>query len=187
MTAKPIPKEPVDHKALRKDRQKCLRALRRYLVKRLLPLAACLVATCAQGASVTLAWNANPETNIVGYKIYWGTSSRAYSNVVNVTTGAFTWTNVEIQFTVTNLASSSRFFFSATAYNTLGLESDLSAEVNAVTAPQVVVWMVTNSLQWSTNAAGPWTNVSSTVSVVSNGWVGFFRARVDMGTASIQP
>src|SRR4030095_3670915 len=31
--------------------------------------------------TVTLAWDANSETNLTGYKLYYGTSSRGYTNV----------------------------------------------------------------------------------------------------------
>lgn len=75
------------------------------------------------GASVTLAWDPNPETNIAGYRIYWRIDGGTYSTnlflaVTNGTTG-----------TVSNLFLGITYKFVATAYNTSGLESDYSNEV----------------------------------------------------------
>lgn len=72
--------------------------------------------------NVTLAWNANTETNLAGYKLYWGTASGSYtrSNVLNTVTSG----------TITNLSSSVTYFFAVTAYNTAGLESGFSTQVS---------------------------------------------------------
>lgn len=72
--------------------------------------------------SVTLAWDQNPETDIGGYIVYYGVSSRNYTNAVNV--GNVT-TN-----TVASLVDGVTYFFAVTAYNTNGLESDFSDEVS---------------------------------------------------------
>ena len=73
--------------------------------------------------TVTLAWNANSETNIGGYKLYYGTATRAYTNVVNV--GNVT------TFSIPDLVEGVTYFFAVTAYNTLGAESDFSTEAVA--------------------------------------------------------
>ena len=70
---------------------------------------------------MTLAWDANSETNLAGYRLYYGTSSRAYTNVSNLG-------NV-LSASVT-LLEGSTYYFAVTAVNTLGLESDYSAEVS---------------------------------------------------------
>lgn len=173
MTAKPIPPEPVDYKTFRKKRDYCLRALRKYLAKRLLPLAACLVATFAQGASVTLAWNANPETNLVTYQIYYGTASRAYSNVISV--------GLVTQFTVTNLATSTRYYFAVTAMNSFNGQSDFSAEVNTVTPVSVPTGLrvITNSLQGAASPQGPWTNLASYTFEVPSNSITFYRGKLE--------
>lgn len=83
----------------------------------------------AQAASVGLAWDPNTETDLAGYKVYSGTASRNYTNVV--TLGLVT------TYVVTNVAYDITTFFAVTAYNTSGLESEFSNEVNAlVPAPQ---------------------------------------------------
>lgn len=75
------------------------------------------------GQSVTLAWNANSETNLAGYRLYWGPSTRNYTNR-NVVLAPTT------QNVVSNLAAGSTTFFAVTAYTDDGLESDYSDEVS---------------------------------------------------------
>ncbi|MFN8008609.1 MAG: dockerin type I domain-containing protein [Terriglobia bacterium] len=68
--------------------------------------------------NVTLSWNPNTESNLAGYKIYFGTSSANLSssiNVGNVTT-----------YTVTGLTFGTTYYFAATAYNASGSESGFS-------------------------------------------------------------
>lgn len=69
-------------------------------------------------ADVALAWNANTESNLSGYKIYYGTSSGNLNNSVNV--GKVT------TYTVTGLPLGVTYYFAATAYNTAGNESGYS-------------------------------------------------------------
>jgi hypothetical protein len=180
MTAKPIPKEPVDHKTPRKDRQKCLRALRRYLTKRLLPLAACLVVTCAQGASVTLAWYPNPETNIVAYIVHYGTAPGAYSTFQTVSPN-LSLGGTNVLYTVTNLPSGGRFYFAVTALNALGVESTLSAEVSATTPVSIPAGfrVITNSLQGAASPQGPWTNLASYTFEVPSNSITFYRGKLE--------
>ena len=81
--------------------------------------------------SVTLAWDANSEPNIVGYVLRYGTTQGKPSQSVNVdkTTTA----------TVSNLASGKTYFFTVTARNSLGLESQPSNEVSyTTTTPSMV-------------------------------------------------
>jgi hypothetical protein len=78
--------------------------------------------TTNSGTTVSLSWNPSTSTNVVGYKIYMGTTSGVYSSsssVGNVTT-----------FTVTNLAFGTTYYFAVTDYDTNGLESDFSNEVS---------------------------------------------------------
>lgn len=77
-----------------------------------------------QSSSVTLAWNANIETNVTGYRVYWGYASRAYFGTNNTVLVPNT-SNV-----VSGLLWGSNYFFAATAYDDdNGLESDYSNEV----------------------------------------------------------
>ena len=90
-------------------------------------------ASAVSAGTVTLAWDA-PNTNkdgsrltdLVGYRVYYGTSSHHYFqnfgegiNIGNVTT-----------YTVTNLTDGTTYYFSTTAYSASGHESDYSNEVS---------------------------------------------------------
>ncbi len=72
-------------------------------------------------AQVTLIWDPNSESDLAGYKLYYGYSSRDYPNVIDVG-------NEEICI-VDNLKPGETYYFAATAYNITGLESDYSNEV----------------------------------------------------------
>lgn len=86
-----------------------------------LVIAPCLLAALPARAArgVTLAWN-SAATNLVGYRIYYGTASRTYSNTVPV--GLVT--NVSIS----GLVEGTTYFFAATAIDNQGLESRFSSE-----------------------------------------------------------
>lgn len=79
-------------------------------------------------AQATFSWLPNNETNLAGYKVYYGTSSRNYTNVIDVALPALI--NGRIQATVDNLIEGETYYFAATAYDSQGLESDYSDEIN---------------------------------------------------------
>lgn len=79
------------------------------------------IAGRVHAGEVTLAWDANTEQSLAGYKLYFGKTSRNYIgsvNVGNVTT-----------YTLTNLADGEMYYFAAKAYDCFGNESDYSAEL----------------------------------------------------------
>lgn len=76
----------------------------------------------ARAAQITLAWNANSEPTVTGYKVYYGRASRAYSAVIDVGN----WTSC----IVSGLQDGITYFFTATAYNAEGDESSYAAEVS---------------------------------------------------------
>jgi hypothetical protein len=76
----------------------------------------------ALAGDVTLAWDANTEADLAGYKIYFGTASRSYGAPIVIGT--------QTTYTITGLASGT-YYFAVTAYNTAGLESSFSNEVSA--------------------------------------------------------
>ena len=138
----------------------------------------CLLGLGAQ--SVTLAWNANTETNLAGYRLYHGTATRSYSTNVAVAHPATT-------VTVTNLQAGTTYFFAVTAYTTEGLESDYSDEVSYLvprppTKPANLRVVV--ELQSASLLEGPWTNqVSMSAVFPCESTVGFYRSRM---TATIE-
>jgi len=80
-----------------------------------------LCGVSAQAADVTLAWDANTETDLAGYKIYYGISSRSYSPAINV--GKVT------QYTIKGLNDNTIYYFAAKAYDNDKNESDYSVEL----------------------------------------------------------
>lgn len=62
----------------------------------------------AQAADVTLAWDQNPESDVIGYKVYYGTSSGSYSTTVDV--GNYT------SCVISGLDIGETYYFVATAY-----------------------------------------------------------------------
>ncbi len=76
---------------------------------------------------VKLKWNANPEPDLEGYKIYYGNSSRVYnvSKLVGKVTNC----------TVTGLTKGQTYYFAVTAVNISGSESEYSNEVSTTIAP----------------------------------------------------
>lgn len=76
--------------------------------------------------SVTLAWNANSEPHMVGYKVHYGPISGTPTQTIDVgnTTTA----------TIHDLNPNTTYFFTVTAYNSASLESQPSNEVSSTTA-----------------------------------------------------
>ncbi|HUZ05950.1 MAG TPA: fibronectin type III domain-containing protein [Candidatus Paceibacterota bacterium] len=79
-----------------------------------------------QAAAVTLTWSPSIDPTVVGYKVYYGVVSGDYTNSIDVGNV----TNV----VVTNLAPDTTYYFAATSYDILGVESVFSNEI-AVTTP----------------------------------------------------
>ena len=74
-------------------------------------------------ASVTLTWNTNGESDLQGYRVYYGTASRNYTT--NTDVGKVT------SYTVNGLATGAIYYFAITALDTSGNESGYSSEVSA--------------------------------------------------------
>jgi hypothetical protein len=88
---------------------------------RILTILLLLLLPCSLKAqSVTLGWNPSASTNVVDYKIYYGTSHASYS----LTFDAGNATNC----VVSNLVVGVHYYFVATAINAYGAESQFSNE-----------------------------------------------------------
>jgi chitinase len=122
-------------------------------------LLALLITVWARAEQATLAWNANTEPDLAGYRLHYGTASNNYSvhiDVHNVTT-----------YTVTELTAGQTYYFAATAYDTSGNESGYSNQVvhsvpAANAAPTVPLvpsgpstGMVNTALAFTTSATDP--------------------------------
>ncbi len=75
----------------------------------------------AFGASASLSWDANTESDLSGYKVYYGTSSGSYGSPI--TLGNTT------SHSISGLGDST-YYFSVTAYDTSGNESAFSIEAS---------------------------------------------------------
>lgn len=85
----------------------------------------CSSCVCNAQSSVKLSWNANPEPDIAGYTVYYGTDSAVLDNTVktgNTTTAV-----------VPNLQPETTYYFAITATNTTGLTSDMSDPISYTT------------------------------------------------------
>jgi len=71
--------------------------------------------------NVTIQWDPSPDATVTGYNFYYGVASRTYTNITDCGTATV--------ITVTNLSSLTTYYFAATAYNVLGVESVFSDEL----------------------------------------------------------
>ena len=92
--------------------------------------------------AINLAWNSSGPG--LSYKVYYGTASRTYTNLVtsNTTTA-----------TVSNLNDSVDYYFSVTSVNSLGVESNFSNEVTTAPPSNKII---TFFIDTATNLNGPW-------------------------------
>src|SRR3989442_4778280 len=120
-----------------------------------------LAPAVANAAQVTLAWDANTDPDLAGYKLYYGLSSGSYQSSVdvgNVTT-----------YTLSGLLDGRIYYFAATAYNLSLAESGFSNEVRkakaAVTPPTVSISAPANGATVSGTAVTVSASASDNVGV----------------------
>ena len=133
------------------------------------PAATSLGDSAPATSSVTLGWDASAGTNVAGYMIYYGTASGSYTQMAPA--------GLATQTTISGLTVGTTYFFTATAADSTGLESEYSNEISftvpapqpelrlARTGTQSVVRWPTNfpgyTLQWSSSPTGAWANLTS--------------------------
>src|SRR5438876_6257837 len=120
-----------------------------------------LAPALSSAAQVTLAWDPNTETDLAGYKLYYGTSSGSYPSSVDV--GNLT------SYTLSGLLEGRIYYFAATAYNLSLGESGFSNEVNKaiadVTPPTVSITAPTTGATVSGSAVMVSASASDNVGV----------------------
>ena len=72
-------------------------------------------------ATVTATWNANPESDIAGYRLKYGTQTGVYTTTLDVG---------NVTSTVVTVSPGQTYFFVVQAYDTSGLSSPSSTEVS---------------------------------------------------------
>ena len=100
--------------------QSFVRIVKTYFKSLMVVLALVLRVDPATAGSVSLTWDPSPDTNVIGYKIYYGTASQVYTT--NLVVGNVTNT------TINGLAAGANFYFAATGYDAAGDESAFSNE-----------------------------------------------------------
>jgi hypothetical protein len=83
-----------------------------------------LWSSCVFAAQIKLAWDANTEPDLAGYRVYFGMASGAYTNPVGV--GNVT------QYTLGGLTPGQTYYIALTAFDTSEHESDYSNEVSGI-------------------------------------------------------
>jgi hypothetical protein len=130
-------------------------------------------------AEITLAWDANPESDVAGYKVYYGTASRKYTHSVDV--GNVTQTTLPV--------SKKKYCIALTAYDTNGNESGFSNEVSwpiqisqpngsEILHPLDSAWIewsapseaVSFTLSYSLNNGETWRTIEENVTGSSYNW-----------------
>lgn len=86
------------------------------------------IVTSAFGAEARFTWTPNTETNLAGYKIYYGTTPGTYSTGVDQGMGVIV--DGKVTGAVGELVAGTTYYFAATAYDTDGFESLPSNEVS---------------------------------------------------------
>ncbi|HDL07884.1 MAG TPA: fibronectin type III domain-containing protein, partial [Desulfobacteraceae bacterium] len=76
----------------------------------------------AFAGSAVLNWQACADSDLAGYKVYYGTSSRSYGYPV--------YAGNACTYTIDNLAEGQTYYFAVTAVDTSGNECGYSAEVS---------------------------------------------------------
>ncbi len=101
--------------------------------------------TRLHAATVTASWKPNPETNIAGYKLSYGTSSATYTTTIDVG---------KVTSTVVTVADGTKYYFAVRAYDTAGLTSPYSTEVTVTTSGATSSAPLIMSLSPITGAVG---------------------------------
>ncbi|MEW6324490.1 MAG: fibronectin type III domain-containing protein, partial [Nitrospirota bacterium] len=131
---------------------------------------------------MTVSWDANTESDLAGYKVHYGISSRVYTqsiNAGNVTTRV-----------VSGLSAGITYYFAVTAYDTSGNESGYSAEVSKTiasapdTTPPVLSAIAAGSIT-SSGAVITWTTNEPATSQVEYGTTTVYGATTPLGSSLV--
>jgi fibronectin type 3 domain-containing protein len=71
---------------------------------------------------ISLTWDPNNEPTVDGYKLYYGTSSKNYSESIDIGNNT--------KYTIKNLKRGQTYFIAVTAYDIEGNESGFSDEIS---------------------------------------------------------
>ncbi len=120
-----------------------------------------MIFTCTQvchSASLHLTWNGNAETDLAGYKVYFGTSPGSYGDPVVL--GDVT------AYELSGLEEGMRYYITLTAFDTSDNESEKSAEksgITPVTSTTSTTPLTTTTTPVTTTSTIPVTTTSTTL------------------------
>ncbi len=114
----------------------------------------------ARAAEVTVTWNPNTESDLAGYKLYYGCISRQYDHVDDV--GNTTTRSLS------SLVEGTTYYITVTAYDQQGNESGYSNEIVFTAFP-------------------PYNNVPLEPSAPSGPFAGYTQQRYGFATAALEP
>ena len=114
-------------------------------------------------AQITLEWDPNPEANLAGYKVYYGTSSRNYTACIDV--------GKNNSGTIPLTQAGTVYFIAVTSYDPLGNESQFSEELSfpvgvkcdfsfSLTSPSFIASGGSGTVSVQTQPGCPWSAVS---------------------------
>jgi hypothetical protein len=130
----------------------------RFVLRRVLSATLCgiTVARAFADASLTFTWDSNPDPDIIGYNLFYGTASRNYTFAVPV--------GLVTNATVSGLREGLTYFFANVAYTADGAFSDFSDEASqfiplpnspnafaVVSGPYNGLFFETNQIQQTTS------------------------------------
>lgn len=116
---------------------------------------------CANAVSLQLAWDRNPESHVVGYRLYCGTQPGAYTRTQDV--GNQTTTTLD------GLTAASTYYFTVVAIADDGSLSEPSAEVSHRTPSAFSIWMRQYGATGEGNADADADGVANAVEYLTGG------------------
>ncbi|HUK55512.1 MAG TPA: Ig-like domain-containing protein [Nitrospiria bacterium] len=138
----------------------------------------------AWSQTAQLSWDPNTDPDLGGYKIYYGTSSRNYSQSVDA--------GRAVNYEITGLLGGVIYYFAATAYNTAGQESAYSNEVtymsgnsSPVAGPLATITVTPASSTIGTGYTQQYAAIGKDAQGLQLSDVAFIWSSSDPGTAAI--
>jgi hypothetical protein len=123
-----------------------------------------LAARSCDGAGLAVYWDPSPDTNAIGYYVYYGPLGSSQTNRMDVGPA----TNALLSPLIPGVT----YFVYVTAYDSACNESDPSNVINyTVPVPSVIVTLATAG-----TVDGPWTNIFAVTNATTNSV--FYRTRI---------